>query len=367
VKLLRYPRTLVLILTLLAPSLIQAQSFNLDALNHCLAGQLVDHTHNHGADRRIWSPTLEQHRDLYVYLPPGFDPAQRYPLMFWLHGIAADERQFAEHGVPRIDALMVQGKLPPFIIAIPDGTRFGRGGALSTHSGFVASRLGDFDTYLERDVWDFVVTNYPIRPEREAHVMAGVSLGGGAAYYHSIKYRERWGDVLALFPPLNIRWVDCHGRYFGNFDPNCWGWRTSVFWGHEPIGRFYGIVKIPLRRLVYPLYGRGHAAVEQLSHNNPIEMLDYYNVQPGQLQMFVAYGGKDEFNMDAQIESFLYRAREKGLCVSVAYEPNGRHNTATAQSFLPAVVEWLAPRLAPYSPPVVHRGEGVVTWSSGER
>ncbi len=347
----RCPFALVLVLAALAP--VQAQNFDLEAVNRRLHGQLVDYTHNHGADRRIWSPALQRHRDLYVYLPPGYDPTQRYPLMLWLHGIAADERQFAHMGVPRIDEQIAQGKLPPFIIAIPDGTRFGRGGVLSTHSGFVDSRLGDFDDYLESDVWNFVVAHYPIRPERQAHVLAGVSLGGGAAYYHAIKYRERYAVVLGIFPPLNIRWVDCHGRYFGKFDPNCWGWRTSVFWGHEPLGRFAGIIKVPLRRLVYPLYGRGQQAVEKLSHNNPIEMLDYYQVQPGELSMFVAYAGRDEFNIDTQVESFLYRARERGLQVATAYDPEGHHDAKTAREFLPPIVNWLAPQLAPYSPPMV--------------
>ena len=66
--------------------------------------------------------------------------------------------------------------------------------------------------------------------------------------------------------------------------------------------------------------------------------------------MFVAYGGKDEFNIDAQVESFLYLAKCRGIGVAVAYEPNGHHDTGTASRQWPAMVEWIAPRLAPYAP-----------------
>ncbi len=59
----------------------------LNRVNRQIHGRIVDFTHNHGADRRIWSPALQQKRDLYVYLPPGFDPCRQYPLLLWLHGV----------------------------------------------------------------------------------------------------------------------------------------------------------------------------------------------------------------------------------------------------------------------------------------
>jgi len=62
------------------------------ASHYRLVGTLIDHTRNHGSDKRIWSAALCQKRDLYVYLPPRFDPKCRYPVMIWLHGIIRDER-----------------------------------------------------------------------------------------------------------------------------------------------------------------------------------------------------------------------------------------------------------------------------------
>jgi hypothetical protein len=83
---------------------------------------------------------------------------------------------------------------------------------------------------------------------------------------------------------------------------------------------------------------------------NPIELLDVCDVKPGEVELYVAYAGKDEFNLDAQVESFLYRAREKGIAVGVGYEPKGRHNVRTAMKMLPGIIDWLRVRLEPYSP-----------------
>ena len=67
------------------------------------------------------------------------------------------------------------------------------------------------------DVWNFM-RDGSIRPEAQAHVLAGVSMGGGAAFNKAIKYRDRCKIALAIFPPLNTRWMDCKGRYMANFD-----------------------------------------------------------------------------------------------------------------------------------------------------
>ncbi len=333
--------------------------FELDRLNARLSGHVLDFTKNHDRDRRIWSEALHEKRDVYVYLPPHFDPNQRYPVVFWLHGFAQDEHAFIEYIAEPLDRAMASGELPPAVIVAPDGSLSGRGGItfLSAGSFFFNSKAGNFEDYLMRDVWDFAFSHFPLRPEREAHVMAGVSMGGGAAYHTAIKYADRVGVVTGFAPPVNTRWLDCNGRYLSKFDPDCWGWRTDFSRSREVVGRFYGVIAIRLKRVFDPLYDRGDPdIVEKVAAENPIEMLQRYDIKPGELQMNVSYGGKDQFNLDAQVESFLYVAKQRGLCVHVCYDPNGKHDAATAQRLMPCVLKWLAPRLEPYAPPR-HSGE----------
>lgn len=324
---------------------------DLEAVNRCISGHVVDYTFNHGVDNRIWSAALNQKRDLYVYLPPAYDAGKKYPIILFLHGFMTDEQSFLHYLVIPLDRSITSGQLPPVIVAAPDGSLEGRASFFSAGSFFVNTKAGNFEDYIIQDVWSFLLTNYPIRPEQEAHVLAGASMGGFGAYNLAMKYQETFHVVVGIFPPLNLRWVDCHCRYMADFDPCCWGWRTSVDRGHEHIGRFYhGLITIRLKQVIDPLFGRGPEAIAAISRENPIEMIDRLGLKEGSLAMYVGYGGKDEFNLDAQVESFLYRARERGLTVTVAYEPYGKHNVATAQKLLPGIMDWLRPRLTPYSP-----------------
>lgn len=328
------------------------QRGSLDRLNRKLAGHVDDYTNNHGSDLRIWSEALHERRDLYVYLPPGFDPCKKYPIILWLHGFAQDEQSFLTDLVPRVDKAMAEGKLPPAILASPDGSLNDARCLFNAGSFFLNTKAGNFEDFLMVDVWDFLVNHYPIRPEPEAHVIAGVSMGGGAAFNKCIKYPERFKVVVGVFPPVNLRWENCRGRYMANFDPDCWGWREDFSRPLEPVGRFYfGLVTIRLRQVYAPLFGRRDpSAVDQISRENPIEMLELYDVRPCEREMYIAYGGKDEFNIDAQVESFLFVARERGLKVHVDYDPHGHHNRATAYRLMPGTFEWLSARLAPYAP-----------------
>ncbi len=348
----RWPVVLMLLVVSGSPAAARPlrNHFALARTERKLAGTVHDFTHNHGSDNRIWSSALGKPRDLYVYLPPGFDPCQRYPLVMLMHGFAQDEVSILLDVLPALDAAIVAGKLPPAIIAAPDGSINGRACLYNAGSFYINSRAGAFEDYLMVDVWNFLHEHYPIRPEREAHVLAGASMGGGAAFIHGIRHRDRVGVAVGIFPPLNSRWLDCHCRYRGNFDPSCWGWRTDFSRRKEVVARFYGIFAIRLGQVVKPLYGNDPNTAELVARENPIEMLDAHCLREGELAMFVAYGKKDQFNLDAQVESFLYAAHQRGLTVASVCDPDGKHDVRTALRLVPYAVEWLAPRLAPYSP-----------------
>ncbi len=318
--------------------------------NAQLQGQVLDYTYNHDQDRRLWSEALKQKRDLYVYLPPHFDPHKRYPLLLWLHGFAQDELSFLKDVIVPLDQAIVSGQLPPMIVASPDGSLDGHGKITLPGSFYLNTKAGPYEDYLMGEVWPFLMTNFPILPEREAHIVAGVSMGGNGAFNKAIKYRDRFAATGGIFPALNLRWEDCHGRYTGKFDPCCWGWRTNFENRHEMVARYYGIFVVRQGHVVFPLYGRKHDAetLEMIKRENPIEMLDLYDVRPGQLAMYVGYCGQDEFNIDSQVESFLYRARERGLHVDVVYYPEGHHDRKSAYYFFPSMLAWIEKQLARY-------------------
>jgi hypothetical protein len=314
-----------------------------------------DYTANHGQDNRIHSVALGQRRDAYVYVPPGYDPASRYPLVVWLHGLAQDETSFLEI-VPELDGAIQTGGLPKFVAIAPDGSASGRAASglaalRETPTLYLNSPLGRFEDFITVDVWNHAVTNYSIRPERQAHVLAGASMGAFGAYNLGIKHKADYGVLVGVLPPLNLRYADCRGRTDTDFDPNCFGILTE-YRPNAPVAKFgpCGLVTIRQRQLVAPVFGEGPDVIARIAAENPAEMIATHDVKPGEFEMFAGYAQRDEFNFDAHAESFAYLARGRGLKVETLMVPGGRHDSKTGMQMLPAFVDFLRPRLEPYAP-----------------
>jgi S-formylglutathione hydrolase FrmB len=314
----------------------------LGRVNRCLHGQVLDFTHNHGRDCRVWSPALCAKRDMYVYVPPDYDRSKKYPLAIFLHGATQDEQIFLKVIAKEFDKAIVSGEMPPVIVAAPDGSLLGRPSYAKIASFFANTDAGLYEDYLMQDVWNFLMANFPIRPEREAHTLVGVSMGGSAAFTQAIKHKDRVKIAIGFMPALNLRWVDCCGRYNAPFDPECWGWRSRPR-PFEIVGRPKALINVTFHRLYSPMVGCNSESIAKLSRFNPIEVMDQYDLKPGDLDLYVAYGGKDEFNINAQVESFLHRAKERGIAIAVEFDPLGRHDTESGLRLIPGAIRWAAP------------------------
>jgi hypothetical protein len=343
----------LLALTAPAPAIVNAfricSKHQVDNLNKTLAGSVLDYTDNHGTDRRIWSATLGEKRDLYVYLPPGYDGRTPFPVMFWFHGIGQDEKNFL-FIVPHLDQAIRCGQFPPCVIVCPDGSITGRPNLRNAGSFYLNSNAGRFEDYVMQDVWGFVTCNFAVHPHRGAHVLAGGSMGGFAAYNLGIKYRDRVGTVVGLLPPLNIRFTDYQNHRFPEYDPNTVAMREELQ-PCRPIARFYGVIVVREKRLTRPLVGaRNPEGIAIASRENPIEMLAAHDVRPGELAMFVGFAGRDEFNIHNQCKHFLDVARGRGLAVTSVEVPDGRHRTESGVKMLPELSAFLSRELAPFVP-----------------
>ncbi|MEF9477854.1 alpha/beta hydrolase-fold protein [Chryseobacterium sp. 1B4] len=69
------------------------------------------------------SKTVGTTRKALVYTPPGFKKGVKYPVLYLLHGIGGDEKEWFSQGKPNIilDNLYAQGKLQPMIVVLPNG------------------------------------------------------------------------------------------------------------------------------------------------------------------------------------------------------------------------------------------------------
>ncbi|HUA09158.1 MAG TPA: alpha/beta hydrolase-fold protein [Candidatus Acidoferrales bacterium] len=120
-------------------------------------------------------------RPLVVYTPPEYDAqgSRRYPVLYVLHGYTGDAaaliaaRPWERNVVQWIDRLIVQGRMPPALLAIVDGfTRLGG-------SQYVDSiHNGDYAQYVTREVVAQIDASYRTIAREGGRAVLGKSSGG---------------------------------------------------------------------------------------------------------------------------------------------------------------------------------------------
>jgi S-formylglutathione hydrolase FrmB len=347
----RYVTTAALIV-LVAVQPAQAQfraRARLRGLNERIEGRVVDYTRNLRGDNRLYSPILGESRDLYIYLPPGYTPTRAYPLILYLHMAFVDERRFvASNRVIELDEMIEAGQFPPAIVAIPDGL-IGPGDPLrAPHSLFVNGVSGRFEDHLLQEVVPFVRAHYSVRPEREAHALIGVSAGGFGAASIALRHADEFGAVATIGAPLNLRYTTCDNNVREDFDPATFRWKQN-YDPDEIVATFYfGLSRVPAKKYLTPVFGDDVAAVPRLvAAVNPADLLFTASPRPGHPAMYVNFAGRDNWNFDAQAQSFLWLAAQRGFPVDSDCVPGARHNLPYFRTNHVPAYRWLASHLLP--------------------
>src|ERR1700748_3432168 len=70
-----------------------------------------------------YSQSVGNNRKMLVYTPPGYSADKTYPVLYLLHGIGGDEKEWFDHGSPNVilDNLYALNKLKPMIVVLPNG------------------------------------------------------------------------------------------------------------------------------------------------------------------------------------------------------------------------------------------------------
>lgn len=346
---------LVVLAGLLArPGAASGQVWDLTSLrrvNAGMAGHVDDYTHNHGHNYRIPSEILGRPRDLYVYVPPGYDPALAYPLLVYFHSADLDEHSFIGEGiVEELDAMIQRGECPPVVVACPDGNQSGQNWVASRHSLFVNGLGGRFEDHVMREVIPFVQRHYSIQPDRAGHAILGASAGGYGSLGLAIKHRDFFRMSATLSSPVNLRYSNVDREYAEPFDPATYRWLES----YDPkllIARFaHGLLRKKAGAVLTPVYGDGPDALARIARDNPADLLFSSGVAPGDLDILLRFGDRDEYNFDSQNRSFAWLAAGRGIAVEVVSDPDGHHNLAYFKAHHKDAFRWIAARLPAPTP-----------------
>jgi len=128
------------------------------------------------------SAVTHTRRQANVYLPPGYSPDRKYPVLYLLHGIGGDITEWLRAASPNVvlDNLIAEGKAVPMIVVLPNGRALpdDRPGP----NVFAPDQVAGFARF-EGDLLDNLVpaiqAKYPTMDDREHRALAGLSMGGG--------------------------------------------------------------------------------------------------------------------------------------------------------------------------------------------
>ena len=180
------------------------------------------------------SKTLGTHRQVRVYTPPGYAADKKYPVLYLLHGIGGDDREWTHgpnpcHADKVIDNLLAEGKVPPMILVFPNGNSAmtaemvaariagnsaaraggapaggapgggaapaapGRGNA--GRGGGTASWDKPFENDLLKDIIPLIESKFSVIADRDHRALAGLSMGGGQTLNIGFSHPDVFGFI----------------------------------------------------------------------------------------------------------------------------------------------------------------------------
>jgi enterochelin esterase-like enzyme len=154
------------------------------------------------------SKSLSRQREAVVYLPPGYSTrAERYPVLYLLHGAGGDERTWTDRQQAHVilDNLIADGDIEPFVVVMPYGyTHRLESGAGRRGAADYKTDMEEFAVDLVRDLVPFVESKYHVGTDRDHRAIAGLSMGGGQSLAIGLTHPEMFRSVAAFSSAMQI-------------------------------------------------------------------------------------------------------------------------------------------------------------------
>lgn len=143
---------------------------------------------------RIPNPFMRaDRRDTYVYLPPGYSPNERYPVLYLLHGFWGEPSSFVDglHFSQFADQAIQNGTVRPFLAVMPPG---------GLPSGSKAERAqgewaGSSEEFVVHAVVPWTDRHLPTIHAARARAIAGVSAGAFGAVDIALRHLGLFGTA----------------------------------------------------------------------------------------------------------------------------------------------------------------------------
>jgi len=149
------------------------------------------------------SKTTGTTRKANIILPPNYDEAKKYPVLYLLHGIGGDHNEWlGAEPVTVISNLIADGQAKEMIVVIPNvrARANDEGNPPDIYNFEHFKAFDNFINDLRDDLMPFVNANYPVLTDQKNTAIAGLSMGGRETLYIGLSMPETFGYFGAFTP-----------------------------------------------------------------------------------------------------------------------------------------------------------------------
>ena len=298
----------------------------------------------HGAvvTAQVASAALGVTKSVVVYLPAGYaaDPARRWPVYYFLHGLGGDETTWTKQG--ELDKV-ADGSSVQAILVMPDGdnsfytdsvTPMDYEACMKDGTGlFIPNqppketcvKTPKYETWITKDLIAWTDATYRTIARRESRAIAGMSMGGFGALELGLRHKDLY--VAAV----SHSGVDAL-LYGGPFPYEAGKVQVIDHIPAEAGDMFVKWLKV--------LFGND---IANWRAHDPATLVD--NLQPGELALYIDCGTEDVFHLNNGMQYLHDLLLAKHIDHAYFMGP-GRHDFSFWGPRLPESLKFLAAHVA---------------------
>jgi S-formylglutathione hydrolase FrmB len=274
-----------------------------------------------------------------AWLPAGYDrePARRWPVLYMLHGLGGNERDWLDAG--KLDEA-ADGVSLQAIVVMPDGDAGFYADATTTpdyeaclHTGSrfnhretpasYCVKKADYETYVVRDLVGHVDATFRTRAERSGRAIGGLSMGGFGALSLALRHPDLFGAAASHSGVVALFYVGPHPYVRG---------QEQLGADVERWGRGVGAIGELVRGIF------GHDVANWRAHD-PATLLG--ELPKDKLQLYLDCGTEDGFELQDSA-AYVHDLLDGRGVAHTYYRGPGRHDFSFWRQRLPRSLEFFS-------------------------
>lgn len=290
---------------------------------------------------RLQSAALGVDKAVVVYLPRNYDaqPARRWPVFYYLHGLGGNETNWTQNG--KLGAVADELDLAA-IVVMPDGDdsfyvdssfKIDYDKCMKDGTGLfipgqqvretTCVRARNYETYIAKDLVGWVDSHYRTIARREGRAIAGLSMGGFGAMHLGLRHPDLFAAAASHSGAI--------GLLFGGPRPFAPG-KTRVLtdvsaWGAS------GAIGAWIRNMLSP-------DIERWKAHDVVELATKPAAPGRQVALYIDCGTEDEFFLQDNAQ-YVHEALTAKQVEHEFFIGPGKHDFAFWTARLPKSLAFL--------------------------